>query len=194
MSDFPLVFLGTTDIILLTLSVCEFVMDQKQDQPGSGIKPITFEHEVLENMFFNIEKLLRFDKINLYSINYEAIDYTELDDAENNAETSQLFMKNNEKLYKAIGNKESAVYCIWVDSEIKYVGSSDEPWNRIRQHLFRPGKKTKSCIANVKPAVEGKKTIEITFAKIKPSYMKTAVEGWLIEKIGKENLWNERSV
>jgi len=137
----------------------------------------------LEKMFSEIEKLL-FDKSKVYPINCEGID--------NRKSNSSLFMENNGELYETIGNKGATVYCIWEGSVPVYIGTSDTPWSRIRDHLFRPGKGTKSCIDDVQRAVKDKKTIGVTFVKIKPFYMKTAVEEWLIAKVGKDKLWNER--
>jgi hypothetical protein len=64
----------------------------------------------------------------------------------------------------------------------------------MTNHLSRKNEKTGSCLKKVRNAVMKGGTIGITFVMIKPSYMRCAVEAWLLEKgiDQKFKLWNKR--
>ena len=154
-------------------------MNQKQDQPGSEIEPITFNDEDLKNIFSEIEEFL-FNPSNIYEIKYENKNNTKLN-----------YTKNNQDFINAIKGKKSAVYCIWLKQEgvakfdPVYVGRAvghdkASPSDRMRAHLSSKGGTTKSCLEKVQKEVEHGGTIGVTFVKIEPSYMRAAVEGYLI--------------
>lgn len=141
----------------------------------------TFTNTDLEKCFFEIEKLL-FDTSpsNIYTIKYEG------DDTELN------YTKNNEIFIAAIKG-EPAIYCIWSKPVSQkefvpvYIGHAKEPRDRMRNHLSKKDKKTGSCLEHVQSAVRDNNVIGITFVKIKPPYMRTAVEAWLISKLTAKN-------
>lgn len=80
---------------------------------------------------------------------------------------------------------------IW---EKQYVGSSEDPKERIKQHLIRCSKNTKSRLGRVKEAVYCGKQIGISWIEIKPSFLRVGIEEMIIglEKMKDKNAlpWN----
>ena len=140
----------------------------------------------LEKKFSEIEKhLLDNSAPNLHVIKYKN-------------KNTESYPENNEDFIAAIGN-EPAVYCIWLKRkphgkfDLVYVGHAKKPGSRLRNHLSKKSEGTGAKLDKVKHAIENDGTIGVTFVKIKPPYMRTAIEEWLIGKIGKSNLpWNKR--
>ena len=143
----------------------------------------TFNGKDLEKMFSKIERLL-FDKLKICPIKYEDINNTELN-----------YTKNNNSFIDAIKG-EPAVYCIWLKRKSQkkfvpvYIGHAKDPRSRMRNHLSKKDKRTGACLEKVKNAVKSNETIGVSFVKIKPPYMRTAVEEWLIYKNSDTLLWN----
>lgn len=143
----------------------------------------TFQAADLEKCFAEIEKLL-FDKSSIHAIEYSNANDTELN-----------YSENNKTLIDAIKG-EPAIYCIWVKQASQreftpaYVGHAKEPRDRMREHLSKKDERTGSCLEQVKRALQENGTIGITFVKIKPPYMRTAVEEWLIGRNSDALPWN----
>lgn len=76
----------------------------------------------------------------------------------------------------------------------QYVGSSENPKERIKQHLIRRSKGTTSCLKLVKKSVRCGKQIGISWIEIKPSFLRVGVEEMIIglEKTKDKNAlpWN----
>ena len=150
-----------------------------------------FDDADLEKMFSEIEVLLFESEI--YEIKYEDKKNTELKYAKNRL----CYTRDNKPFIRAIKG-EPALYCIWQKkAETEkfvpvYVGHAQKPVDRMRNHLSKKDDGTGSCLEEVQRAVGNGDDIGVTFVKIKPPYMRTAVEEWLI---GKRNLsWNIRGV
>jgi len=140
----------------------------------------------LEKKFFEVKKrLFNRSRSNFFEIEYK------------NNDTELNFPENNKRFLDAIGNAP-AVYCIWLKRGQKefgpvYVGHAKKPRDRMKNYLSKKHEKTGAVLAKVQDAVKKKGKIGVTFVKIQPPYMRTAVEEWLISKIGKSVLiWNKR--
>ena len=85
-------------------------------------------------------------------------------------------------------NEESGIW------RRQYVGSSENPRERIKQHLIKCSKSTESCLDLVKEAVSRGENVGISWIKIKPSFFRIGIEQMIIgiEKIKDENAlpWN----
>ena len=77
----------------------------------------------------------------------------------------------------------------------QYVGRSEDPRERIKQHLIRCHKDTASCLALVKEAVSRGEDVGISWIEVKPSFFRVGIEQMIIgiEKTKDENAlpWNE---
>ena len=168
---------------LLALSVNEFVMDKFTFD--------RFDIVDLEKKFSEIMKrLINKSKSKFFEIKYEK--------NKKGFDTELNFPENNEDFLEAIGNEAPAVYCIWLKETQKefvpiYIGHAKEPKTRMGHHLSKKHKETGAVLKQVKNAVSSEGKIGVTFVKIRPPYMRVAVEKWLIDRIGKDTLlWNKR--
>jgi hypothetical protein len=156
-------------------------------------KPVgTFDEDLvtdLEKKFGDIMKHL-FNESNFHKINCKDIN------------DIASYRENNPDFIQAVKGEVAAVYCIWRQQkaqekfDLVYVGQAKNIRDRMRNHLSYKGEGTNSKLEEVQRAVGGGETIGVTFVKIDPPYMRTAVEGWLIREIAKTGekvlLWNKR--
>ena len=139
------------------------------------ISKVEFEHSEMEAMFKEVETLL-FDKSKIRKIIYR------------NKDCVKDFDKNNKEFLNDI-NKKSVVYCIWLGASISdlrpfYIGHVFETISKQRMiaHFSRKNKATGSQLEKIKTAIEDNMILGATFVQIKPAYMRTSIEEWLIEK------------
>ena len=136
----------------------------------------------LEKRFIDAENYL-FDKRNLNKIKYDNFDISTFD-------------KLNAELLNEVANK-FIVYCLWQGSNEnklnpKYVGHAKNTISRqrMRAHLTKKNKATGAQLDKIQQNLNEKKYIGITYLIIEPSYMRTALEEWILN-INKEKLeWN----
>lgn len=147
------------------------------------MKQYIFDKEFLENKFLEAENFL-FDENNVYHIKYENFDKTTFD-------------KLNSELLKAVSNK-FIVYCLWLgntqnDLKPKYVGHAKNTISRprLRAHLTKKNKATGSQLEKITKCLEEKKCFGLTYLEIEPSYMRTSLEEWLINKNVETLEWNK---
>lgn len=149
-----------------------------------------FNAAELEKIFSEIEKKLL--KSNIEEIKYEKKD------------TEIHFRANNKDFLDDIKG-ESVVYCIWRKEKSQkkdfvpvYIGQAKKSVvvERMRNHLSKKNAQTGACLKEVKQAVNNDETIGVTFVRINPSYMRLAVEEWLIGKLTSKNSealpWNKK--
>jgi hypothetical protein len=149
----------------------------------SKISNITFDKLTLEKMFSEVENQL-FDQSKIRNIIY------------NNKDCVIDFDKNNKKFLDDI-NKKSVVYCIWVgksphDLNPIYIGHVYETISKQRMiaHFSRKNKATGSKLEKIKIAINDSQYLGATFIQIKPAYMRTSIEEWLIGKYADKLIWN----
>lgn len=153
----------------------------------SKISKVEFDKSQLETMFDEVETFL-FDKSKIRNIVYC------------NKDCVTDFDKNNKEFLNDI-NKKSVVYCIWLGTTINdlrpyYIGHVFETISKQRMiaHFSRKNKATGSQLEKIKTAIEDDMVLGATFVQIAPSYMRTSIEEWLIEKHSDKLAWNKKGI
>jgi hypothetical protein len=143
---------------------------------------IEFDEKYIEQVFVKAEEQL-LNKLNLYRIQYDDFQIDSFD-------------KLNIALLKEISG-ESIVYCLWSGDSYEtiqpnYIGHAKYTISRqrVRAHLTKKNKATGAQLDKIKECLNNKKVIGFTFLVIKPSYMRKALEDWLINKNISVLRWN----
>lgn len=146
------------------------------------MKTIYFNATAIEALFMKAEKTL-LDSDNITEALYADFDPETFD------------ALNAELLARARGN--SIVYCLWsgTDRESmvpRYIGhaAGSISRQRLRAHLTRKNERTGAQLDNVKAALRAGQCIGITMVCIAPTYMRKALEEWLIAKNSVDLPWN----
>jgi phage gp37-like protein len=147
------------------------------------MKYFEFDKTFIESKFTEAENFL-FAKENIYLIKYDNFDVATFD-------------KLNSELLKNASNK-FIVYCLWLGNkqnelEPKYVGHAKNTISRqrLRAHLTKKNKATGSQLDKITKYLDEKKYFGLTYLTIEPSYMRTSLEEWLINKNIEKLDWNK---
>lgn len=147
------------------------------------MKIFEFDQVFIERKFTEAEIFL-FDEKNVYAIKYENFDVSSFD-------------KLNSELLKNVANK-FIVYCLWMgntptDLKPKYVGHAKKTISRerLRAHLTKKNKATGAQLDKIRKYLGEKKYFGLTYLVIEPSYMRTSLEEWLINKNINKLEWNK---
>ena len=147
------------------------------------MKQFEFDRSFIETKFSEAETFL-FDKQNVYRIKYDNFD-------------KNTFDKLNSELLRNVSNK-FIVYCLWLgdtqnDLKPKYVGHAKNTISRqrLRAHLTKKNKATGAQLDKITKYLDEKKYFGLTYLIIEPSYMRTSLEEWLINKNIDKLEWNK---
>lgn len=164
-------------LLLLNLITTEI------EERKSKLPQFLFNSNQLEREFAVAEKLL-FNIKNVKIIRYNNFDVSSFD------ELNKILLKN------VAGNY--IIYCIWIGSNSqnlspKYVGHAKSTISRqrIRNHLTKKNARTGAQLEMVKKALERKMSFGLTYLIIEPSYMRTSLEEWIINKNKETLTWNK---
>ena len=149
------------------------------------MKIFEFDKISIEKYFLEAEKFL-LNEENIYCIKYENFDVTTFD-------------RLNSDLLKNVTNKY-IVYCLWLGStennlKPKYIGHAKNTISRqrLRAHLTKKNKATGAQLDKIKIYLSEKKYFGITYLFIEPSYMRTSLEEWLINRNFELLEWNKKA-
>lgn len=147
------------------------------------MKHFEFDRNYIETKFLEAEKFL-FDEQNIYQIKYDNFDKTTFDKL------------NSELLHNV--SKKFIVYCLWLgdtqsDLKPKYIGHAKNTISRqrLRAHLTKKNKATGAQLDKITKYLDEKKFFGLTYLIIEPSYMRTSLEEWLINKNIDKLEWNK---
>lgn len=93
---------------------------------------------------------------------------------------------------------EGGIYAIWVNDELKYIGTVRNEQGlkrRLTQHLIKCPKRTQSKLKKVKKSAK-KHMISVSFIHVEPEPFRLALEDELIRSAKKAGLvaWNQKSI
>jgi phage gp37-like protein len=147
------------------------------------MKYFEFDRNFIETKFSEAEDFL-LDKQNVYAIKYDNFD-------------ASTFDRLNSELLKNVANK-FIVYCLWLgdnstDLKPKYIGHAKNTISRqrLRAHLTKKNKATGAQLDKIKKYLDEQKYFGLTYLIIEPSYMRTSLEEWLINKNIDKLEWNK---
>lgn len=94
---------------------------------------------------------------------------------------------------------EGGIYMIWVNNELKYIGTVRNEQGlrgRLMQHLIKCPKRTQSKLKKVKKSVKEGRIVSISFIHIEPEPFRLALEDELIRRAKQAGLvpWNQKSI
>ena len=142
-----------------------------------------FDEILIEKYFSQAEQFL-LNINNVYKVKYENFDITTFD-------------KLNSEMLKSISNN-FIVYCLWQGPSYanltpKYIGHAKHTISRqrMRAHLTKKNKATGAQLEKIIKGLDEKCYFGLTYLIIKPSYMRTSLEEWLINKNVEILDWNK---
>jgi len=155
----------------------------KKDVIEMKLNKIEFNNKMIENLFREAEEKL-FLKYNLFEIKYKDFNIS-------------TFSKQNKQILHKLANK-SIVYCLWIGDtfetlEPMYIGQAKNTnsKNRIKAHLQSKNKTTGAQLEKIKGQLTDRKIIGLSFVIVEPDYMRTSIEGWLMNK--RKFKWNKNN-
>ena len=94
---------------------------------------------------------------------------------------------------------ECGIYAIWVNDELKYIGTVRREQGlrgRLTEHLIKCPKRTQSKLEKVKESVRDGRMISISFIHVEPEPFRLALEDELIRRARGDGLaeWNQKSI
>lgn len=135
----------------------------------------------------------------------ESVKLLNFDELVNDASEKLSSLQNRLSIdSQVIGNKdrslpqdvpmEGGIYAIWVNDELKYIGTVRREQGirgRLTQHLIKCPKKTQSKLKKVKWSVRNGRRISVSFIHVEPEAFRWALEDELIRRAQPE--WNQKS-
>lgn len=161
----------------------EELKEKESEISKNGTDKFKFDQNFIESKFSKAERFL-FNKDNIHAILYENFEVSSFD-------------RLNSKLLKSVSNNY-IIYCLWLgkshsDLEPKYIGHAKNTISRqrLRAHFTKKNKATGAQLDKIKKNLDEKKYFGLTYLVIEPSYMRTSLEEWLINKNIDKLEWNK---